>query len=522
MSQAIYRKFRPQRFSEIVGQRPIVVTLQNEVEHQRIAHAYLFSGPRGVGKTTMARLLAKTVNCQKQKKNEPCGTCDACKEIAAGRALDLIEIDAASHTGVDNVRENIIENARFTPQRFAYKVFIIDEVHMLSISAFNALLKTLEEPPDHVIFIMATTEIHRVPETIISRCQRFDFKRVSVEDLLTRLRFIAKEEKVDIDEDVLHVVARRAEGSVRDAEVLLGQLLSLGEKHVTMESASLIIPRSNFSLILEFYRALVSRNAAGGLTVINRLVDEGINIMDFTRDTVEFFRKILMYKISRSTVELDNLELGKEILTEVEQLTEQTTVARLVEIIETLLSKSREARYSQIIQLPLELAVVELCTQQPDEPMSPPSAKPPASSHPTVKSETASKPTVSPAPKKGAIKVSLEHVQKAWNDVVNAVRQNNHSAGLSLKTGQPYKVDGDQLVVAFQHRLHAERMKERSIRSIVEDACAGLFGERLTLATVVLPTDEFSKLIPAEPEGEGGSILDQAMQVFGGAIANKE
>lgn len=522
MSQAIYRKYRPQRFSDVVGQRPVVVTLQHEIENKRIAHAYLFSGPRGVGKTTMARLLAKTVNCQHPKKGEPCGTCDACKEIAAGRALDLIEIDAASHTGVDNVRENIIENARFTPQRFAYKVFIIDEVHMLSISAFNALLKTLEEPPDHVLFIMATTEIHRVPETIISRCQRFDFKRASVEDLLTRLRFIAKEEKVDVDEDVLHLAARRAEGSVRDAEVLLGQMLSLGEKHVTMESAALILPRSNFTLILEFYRALVTRDAASGLSVVNRLVDEGVNVVDFTRDTVEFFRKVLLYKINTSKEELENMELGKDVQAEVEQLTSQVLASRIVEIIETLLAKSRELRFSQIVQLPLELAVVELCTETTDDITPPPAMKPPSAPRPTAKSDPAPSPTSTPTPKKGVLKVSLEHVQKAWNDVVNAVRQHNHSAGLSLKTGQPYKVEGDQLVVAFQHKLHAERMKERSIRSIVEDTCASLFGEKLTLATVVLPTDEFSKLVPADPEGGKGNILDQAMQVFGGAITGEE
>ena len=187
MAQALYRKYRPVRFSDLVGQNHIRITLQNELEQDRVAHAYLFSGPRGVGKTTTARLLAKAVNCKDRKDSEACEKCDFCKEISQGKSLDVIEIDAASHTGVDNVRENIIENSRFTPQRLKYKVFIIDEVHMLSLSAFNALLKTLEEPPEHVIFILATTEIHRVPETIISRCQRFDFKRVSVDDLVKRM-----------------------------------------------------------------------------------------------------------------------------------------------------------------------------------------------------------------------------------------------------------------------------------------------------------------------------------------------
>ncbi|MFA6553331.1 MAG: DNA polymerase III subunit gamma/tau [Patescibacteria group bacterium] len=522
MSQAIYRKYRPQHFSEVVGQRPIVITLQNEIEHKRIAHAYLFSGPRGVGKTTMARLMAKAVNCTDRKKSEPCGTCEACKEIAAGRALDLIEIDAASHTGVDNVRENIIENSRFTPQRFAYKVFIIDEVHMLSISAFNALLKTLEEPPDHVIFIMATTEIHRVPETIISRCQRFDFKRANIEDLLTRLRFIAKIEKVEVDEAVLHSVAQRGEGSVRDAEVLLGQLLSLGEKHVTMDVASLIIPRSNFGLILDFYRSLSVRDAAAGLLVINRLVDEGINIADFSKDIIEFFRKVLVYKVSASKEELKNLELSKDLMAEVEQLTMQITARRLVEIIEKLMAKSREARYSQIVQLPLELAVVELCTDQddsphdapskPSDPPGQPAAKKPADPPKQQQTETA---------KKSAIKVSVDTIRSAWSELVTAVRTHNHSAGLSLKMGHPYRIDGDQLIVAFQHKLHADRLKERSIRSIIEDAATVLFGEKLALATVVLSSEEFGKLQPASQTEDSGNLWDQAMQVFGETAAKE-
>ena len=205
MSLALYRKYRPQIFAELVGQNHIKTTLQNELATGKVAHAYLFSGPRGLGKTTVARLLAKAVNCLKRQagESEPCNQCDACKEIVDNRSLDVIEIDAASNTGVDNVRENIIGNSRFTPTSRKYKVFIIDEVHMLSLSAFNALLKTLEEPPPYAIFILATTEIHRVPPTIISRCQRFDFRKVGLADVVERLNKIVNAEKRKVDQEDL-------------------------------------------------------------------------------------------------------------------------------------------------------------------------------------------------------------------------------------------------------------------------------------------------------------------------------
>ncbi|MBT7007089.1 DNA polymerase III subunit gamma/tau, partial [Candidatus Falkowbacteria bacterium] len=201
MSIALYRKYRPQAFGDVTNQNHIKLTLQNEIESDKIGHAYLFCGPRGTGKTTLARIFSKTVNClDKKNNNEPCNGCDSCNEINDGKSMDIIEIDAASHTGVDNVRENIISNARFTPTSRKYKVFIIDEVHMLSISAFNALLKILEEPPQYVIFILATTEIHKVPNTIISRCQRFDFKKIIFNELVDRLRWICTQEGVSVDE----------------------------------------------------------------------------------------------------------------------------------------------------------------------------------------------------------------------------------------------------------------------------------------------------------------------------------
>src|SRR3989339_1327726 len=359
---ALYHKHRPQTFGQVIGQEHITQTLVNQVLGDKVAHAYLFSGPRGVGKTTLARILAKSLNCpnRKTKESEPCNHCSSCQEIAASRSIDVIEIDAASHTGVDNVRENIIENSQFKPTTSKYKVFIIDEVHMLSTSAFNALLKTLEEPPTHVIFILATTEIHRLPETIISRCQRFDFKRVSADDLVKRLQLLSTAEKVNVKEEILLTIARRAEGSVRDAEVLLGQLMALGEKNITEATASLVIPRSNTNLIFELFGYLVHNDAPSSIVVINKLVDEGVNLQDFTRDLIEFIRKILLTKLGSGVNELANIISEKKDKDTLKKLLELISVNQLTRMIEIFSTKAREFKYSPIIQLPLELAVLEI------------------------------------------------------------------------------------------------------------------------------------------------------------------
>ena len=255
MDLALYRKYRPKTFAEVSDQAHIVGTIQNQLCSGKLAHAYLFCGPRGVGKTTIARLLSKVANCEALKDAEPCLSCASCKEIEAGSAMDLIEIDAASHTGVDHVREMIIDNVRFRPAACKMKVFIIDEVHMLSTSAFNALLKTLEEPPAYALFILATTELHKVPETIISRCQRFDFHRIPTDVLVERLASITKSEKAKLSKDVLEEIARRSEGCLRDAESLLGQVLAV-------DDPSLVLPASCAADVLAFLTAVQSGGAA--------------------------------------------------------------------------------------------------------------------------------------------------------------------------------------------------------------------------------------------------------------------
>src|SRR5215212_6817766 len=321
--QVIARKWRPQTFEQVTGQEPITRTLRNAIEHERLHHAYLFSGARGVGKTTTARLLAKALNCHKSKQPTPTpcaiddpSACASCKEIAEGRSIDVLEIDAASNTSVDNVRESIINTVGTRPARDRYKVFIIDEVHMLSGHSFNALLKTIEEPPPRVLFIMATTNAHKVPETILSRSQQFEFRTISAAKITERLRLIADAEKIKVSDDALREVARAGEGSMRDAQSAFDQVISFSEGKIEASDVEAALGLAGSEMLARVMRAVAEEKPADALAVVEELSARGHELRNFCRDLLAHLRDLLVFKVAGDSALSDATEAERRALQE--------------------------------------------------------------------------------------------------------------------------------------------------------------------------------------------------------------
>lgn len=357
--QALYRKFRPAQFQDVKGQEHIVTTLKNQIKANRIGHAYLFCGTRGTGKTTIAKIFAKTVNCENSIDGSPCGECKSCKTIAAGASMNVIEIDAASNNGVDNIRE-IVDEVSYSPAEGKYKVYIIDEVHMLSIGAFNALLKTLEEPPSYAIFILATTEVHKIPITILSRCQRYDFKRISIEIITSRLTELMKEEKVEVEEKALRYVAKTADGSMRDALSLLDQCIAFhfGEK-LTYDMVLDVLGAVDGSIFSKMLRYMIDGDVIGCITLLEEIVIQGRELTQFVSDMTWYLRNLLLVKTSVNAEEV--IEVSHEnmlLLHEESQLLEQNTIMRYIRIFSEL---SGQMRYAAAKRILLEMTLIKVC-----------------------------------------------------------------------------------------------------------------------------------------------------------------
>ena len=368
----LYRKYRPQKFSEVIGQESTIQTIENEIKSGHIAHAYLFSGPRGCGKTTTARIIAKAVNCLERKEGqaEPCNKCANCLDITAGRSMDLIEIDAASHRGIDDIRE-LREGIKFVPSKSRYKVFIIDECHQLSKDAANALLKTLEEPPAHAIFILATTEIHKMIATILSRCQRFDFRKLRLPVLLERLQKLTDSEGVKADKAALELVALNSGGSVRDAESLLGQALILAQtsekEKLSAEDIRGLLGVVETQSIGQFVDLLAAKKTSQAIAALNEVAEKGYDLQEYSKSLINYLRHGLILGISGIESANDGELVTGLTDEEFEKLKIQTTALgtqKLQKIIELFLTAQDKIKYSSIPQLPLELATISSCAIQ--------------------------------------------------------------------------------------------------------------------------------------------------------------
>ncbi|MFY9457605.1 MAG: DNA polymerase III subunit gamma/tau [Candidatus Spechtbacterales bacterium] len=356
----LYRKYRPQNFNDVLGQGHVVRTVTNAIAANDFAHAYLFAGPRGTGKTTLARLIAKSLNCEKRKegKYEPCNMCGSCDEVSRGVAIDLIEIDAASNRGIDEMRQ-LKEGIRFAPTRSKYKVFIVDEVHMLTKEAFNALLKTLEEPPAHAVFILATTEINKVPATIISRSQRFDFCRLSHAEIKKRLSMLVKKEGKVVDPKVLDAIAARADGSARDSESILGQILALGEGFSVNDARSLL-GLADLAEIAQFVRHLAEKDSKSGILLIQDMDARGVDYEEFVKNTLRYIRWMMFLKVDEGLADIIGREMSAENLSELKVLAQKFDMVKLQKAADLFLEASGNIKYSPIPQFPIEMAVVEL------------------------------------------------------------------------------------------------------------------------------------------------------------------
>ena len=518
MSQALYRKWRPGRFDDVVGQEHITRTLRNSVTADRIGHAYLFCGPRGTGKTTMARLVAKATNClDEDLAQRPCNQCAVCKAINDGRFLDLIEIDAASNTGVDDIRD-LRDKINFAPSEGRFKVYIIDEVHMLSTAAFNALLKTLEEPPPHARFILATTEAHKVPLTIKSRCQQFNFRLLTAAEIKERLTWLAAQEDLTVEPDALALIADQGQGSIRDAESLLDQLVTAPGDTITLERAQMVLGTAANTAVAQLVDAWLDGDGAAGLSLIHDALATGADARQLSRQVVAYLRQLLLLQAAGKELAFDSpAEQRERMLAQVQRAPRQGLIDAVKRFNEAALVQTG----SWQPQLPLELAFIELLPvgastvrQRPaavkersgapppavkdDEPkeVADASAAPagaPTDSAPVADEETPP-PAAVPAPA-GAL--TLEQVKARWREMTAVVGEKRRNLPALLTMGKPLALEGNAIIVGFDFPIFRKKFDDTAGAA---QLLAETFGQLLGVECVVrsVLTSEYTVAVPEE------------------------
>jgi len=558
--QALYRVWRPQNFIDVVGQEHVTKTLQNALLQEKISHAYLFSGPRGTGKTSAAKILAKAVNCEKAPISEPCNECAACRGITDGSIPDVLEIDAASNNGVEEIRD-IRDKVKYAPSSVPYKVYIIDEVHMLSIGAFNALLKTLEEPPKHVIFILATTEPHKIPLTIISRCQRFDFRRITSQSIVNRMKLIVEQSGVNCEEKALQMIARAADGGMRDALSLLDQAISYSNEIVTVDDALTVTGAVSQGFLNRLSKAILDADTVTGLQALDELLLAGKDSNRFIEDFIFFYRDMLLYKTAPNLEEsLERVLLDDEF----RNLAESYKNEHIYELINVLNKTQQDMRWTNHPRIFLEVAIVKLCQMHSNTISQQGSLDIPEvkslvekismleqeisqlkEKGVTVTTEAPIQQKKMPrAGKKGfqapvgkitetlktATKQELQSVKGNWGAMLNALVQNQmRSQAALLNEAEPVAASPNTIVIKFKYEIHCQMALDNGkFIETITNSLYQLLGKRYNLLGV--PEEQWMKIredflnssyhLESSDEEEGiksqdNPVVSEAIKLFG-------
>lgn len=514
---ALYREWRPRSFRDVVGQKHITITLQNQIKNNRIAHAYLFSGTRGTGKTSTAKIFAKAVNCLNLKDGEPCNECDICKKINSGTLMDVIELDAASNNGVDKIRE-IAEDVNYPPSEAKYKVYIMDEVHMLSQGAVNAFLKTLEEPPQNVIFILATTDPQRLPITILSRCQRFDFKRIRNEDTFERLRFIVKEQGVFADDKSLSLIARMCDGAMRDALSILDQGISMGNGKVEYESLLNMLGLVTNENLLKLTTSIIEKDIESSLSIIDEVVLTGKDIYYFIKDMINHMRNLLMAKVTESPEEI--MDMSEENIKDIKEQCQKIRVEEIMRNIRILQDAEEQSKWTKQSRIYLELAVIKMCKIEYDtssevilsrlnkveeamrsgeikvntESIVTKIVNRPHSGEEQVVKEEANVQPINIYNENSTL--TLEKLKKFWKDILETFKARRHMVlYASLITGELISCENGVITIKYdkQYAFNKQRLEKDQSKKIVEEIFSDILKEKVKIEYLVKKDDNIQK-----------------------------